>query len=410
MNTEAGKRIVVVGGGFAGIEAARKLARLVPQAQITLVSDKTYFEYYPALYKVVTGALPTEVSIPLWMMFDTTPVNVIEDRIIDFLPAENQVRGASGSEYGYDYLVVALGSQTNYFGIPGLDALSYNFRSVHEAIRLKRHLYTLFSDCAAHPADQTKLLTVVIVGGGPSGVELAGNIGSYLRGLARARHIDPKLITIDLIEAAPRILPTLPEAASKRAAKRLARLGVNVLAGQTLMQEDLESITLKSGAMKTKTVIWTAGMKINDAFKNIPNAALNEKKRIVVDDSLALPNHQNIFVIGDGAGTPHAGLAQTAIHNARYVAETISKKIEGKKIKPYEPKRTAFVVPIGNWWAIFAWKGIRLYGIIPALLRQAIDLRYYFSLLSLNRFWYVLRSGKKYRNDPDYCPPEATRL
>ncbi|HSE56733.1 MAG TPA: NAD(P)/FAD-dependent oxidoreductase [Candidatus Paceibacterota bacterium] len=416
MNTGSKPRILIVGGGFGGIETALGLKDVADQYQVTLLSDKTYFEYYPALYKVVTGALPTEVSIPLWMIFDQTAITVEHDRAVTFIPEEKRVIGESGSHYEYDYLVLAIGSQTNYFSIPGLAEHSLSFKSVHEALRLKNHFYRLFTQGNGVKEELVSLLHIVIVGAGPSGVELAGDLKEYLQTLAEKHHVDPSLVTIDLIESNPRVLPSLPESVSRMAEARLRKLGINIFTNRTLMQKDIEEVHLRDMQMKTETVIWTAGTKINEQFAKIPALAFSARKRVVVDEYLRVPELSNFFIVGDGAETPYSGLAQTAIHNGKYVAQAIKKVITGKTLTPYNPHKGAYIIPIGSRWAILAMNRFRAYGFLPWVLRTLVDVRYYAHILPFRRLWYVLREGKKYggiaggcKNEEECLPPEPPK-
>ncbi len=405
MEAKKSPRILIVGGGFGGVEVALRLRSIAGKAaEVTLVSDKTYFEYFPALYKVVTGAIPTEVSIPLWMIFDKTKITVVHDRIIGFKPETNLALGAEGSQYHYDYVVIALGSQTNYFGLDGLDKLSFGFKSVNEALELKQHLCTLFENCENLSHDElVARFHVVIVGGGPSGVELAGDLKDHLQAMAIENKVDPSLITIDLVESNGRLLPMLSEKISVKAEHRLRNLGINIYTHRTLVREDIEQVFMKDMQMKSSTVIWTAGTKINNLFYSIPGAHEGEKKRVAVNSYLQLPEKDNVFIIGDGAATPFSGLAQTAIHNGAYVAQVIKKLLQGKKPESYKPHKGAYVIPIGKNWAIFTWDGLRMYGRFPWFLRSLVDLRYYAHLLSLHRLWYVIREGRKYRSFSGGC-------
>ena len=406
METAKRPRVVIVGGGFGGIEVALQLKGFNKYCEVLLISDKTYFEYYPGLYKVVTGMLPTEVSIPLWMIFDKTPIRVEHDKITLFDTEQKTVTGESGTVYHYDYLVIAMGSQTNYFGIEGLPEHSFGFKSVHEALRLKKHFYHLFIEGNGIKDDLISLLHILIVGAGPSGVELAGDLKIYLKELAQKHHVDTSLITIDLIEAAPRILPMLPPEVSAKAEWRLRKLGINIFTNRALLKEDIETVHLKDMQLKTETVVWTAGTKIHDYFRSIPGAEENEKKRIIVNEYLSLPLHPQVFIIGDGAATPFTGLAQTAMHNGKYVGKAIRSLLQGKKPAIYKPHKGAYVIPIGHRWALFVWRKLQIYGLVPWLLRSLIDLRYYAHILSPGRVWYMLREGKKYHGLAGGCEQE----
>jgi NADH dehydrogenase len=251
--------------------------------------------------------------------------------------------------------------------------------------------------------DLVTTLHVLVVGAGPSGVELAGDLRSYLTRVAKDSAVDPSLVTIDLIEAANRVLPTLPPKVSVKAESRLRKMGVNIFVNRALQSQEIEEVVLKDMQMNSHTVIWTAGTRINTAFTQIPDVVLTDHKRVAVSPTLSLPNDPRIFVIGDGAGTPFSGLAQTAIEHGKYVGRQINALVRGKKTKVYIPKRPSFVVPIGVNWAIFNYKNFVITGFLPWLLRSMIDLRYFMHLVSIGHTLAVFRKGKRYRKINGGC-------
>jgi NADH:ubiquinone reductase (H+-translocating) len=400
-------KVVVIGGGFAGIATIKALLRSGVPCDITLISKNEKFEYYPALYKLVTGALAIEVAVPLQRIFPGNRIKIVQGTFVSADPARQVVTLEGGAEYPYDYLVLALGSQTNYFGIKGLPELSLSFKSVKEAFRLKRHFCNLFNDSIGLPGKEVvaKLHTVV-VGGGPSGVELAGDLTHYLRELAQVVGIDPSLITVDLIEAGNRLFPTMSEKVSALAERRLRTLGVNIYLNRAVMSQDIFGVSMGNMDFQSSTVIWTAGTQINESYKKIPNATFTDNKRIMVNEYLALPADNHIFVAGDGAGTQYSGLAQTAIRDGNYLGKHLATVIRGEKPRPYKPKPVLFVIPIGNYWALFVVGKKVFKGLLPWVLRSVVDFRYFCSIVPL---WYVLdvfRQGRVYRRSKTYCPIE----
>ena len=222
------KKVLIVGGGFGGIRTALDLELGGNKdLAITLVSDKPHFEYQAALYRIVAGGSPLEVCVPITEIFADTKVNVETDTIKKIDLRGQTASGESGTVYKYDYLVLALGSETAYFNIPGLLDYSFGFKSIAEAIDLNRHLKSLMM--AGQPA------SIAIVGGGPSGVELAGELATYL----------PTFISINLFEGAPRLLPSLSLEISSEATKRLHELGVNIFVNRPLEKEEVDGIFLK---------------------------------------------------------------------------------------------------------------------------------------------------------------------
>lgn len=373
-------RVVIVGGGFAGVAAAKELIRQKVAATITLISDKDYLTYYPNLYTLVTTATQTDVVIPLVKMLPKDKVHIVCGKVTSYDEKEMRVmyedmHGATS--VAYDYLVLALGSEANYFSIPGLEARSFSFKSVDEALRLKGHFERLFANAKKLSKDELVMtLHFLVVGGGPSGVELAATLKPYLVTRAKAHGVDPRLITVDIIEGAPRLLPALSERAARQVEKRLRSLGVNIFTNRTLQSEGEDEVVLNTMEIKTDTVIWTAGTAINHMYPVLPGVALSDKKRVVVNEYLQLPHSEHVFIAGDGAATLYSGLAQTAMHNGNYIGKAIARALDGKTLIPYVPKEPTFVIPVGSRWAVFAKNNFLLSGWIPSSIRHVIDWYY----------------------------------
>ncbi len=400
-------QVVVVGGGFAGIEAVRSLQKKHVRCDITLVSKSDTFEYYPALYKLVTGALAIEASVPLRDIHGFSRIKLVKGTFSSVDNARQVIVLEDKQEVAYDYLVLALGSETNYFNIPGLPDLSYSFKSVKEAFRLKKHFCEVMGVALDLPRDEAvaKLHTVV-VGGGPSGVELAGDLMHYLRELASVSGVESSYVTVDLIESGPRILPMMSEKVSRIAEARLRKMKVNIYTNRAVTSQDISEVTMGNMNFNTNTVIWTAGTRINTAYHGVPNVTFSDRGRVIVDQYFALPSDNRIFVIGDGAATPYSGLAQTAIHDGAYIGRHIARIIRGTLTAPYNPRKVSFVIPIGSLWAMFIFRSLVFRGIIPWLLRTFVDLKYLMSIVPIGHVIRVIQKGHIYRHSKTYCPVE----
>lgn len=392
------RTVVIVGGGFGGIKAARDLARKSPYStKIILISNKSYFEYYPALYRVITGSSPIEVCVPLSYMIPKR-VEVVLDTVNRVDLTRKEVGTIGGKSFSGDALILALGSETTYFNLPGLDTLSQGFKSIKEALALKAHLSSLF-DAHNHPS-QNELVShfhVLIVGGGPSGVEVAGDLATYLRKLAHKFNVDCSLITIDLVQSASRLVPQLPVEVSRRIERQLRLLGVNIFLNRQLVSEELEQVYLKDMSMKAKTVIWTAGTRINQFFGTIAGLTFSEKKRVVVGPYLNAVGFDGVFIIGDAAETPYSGLAQTAVYDGGYVAEYLCRHFTGRNVRPYRAKKNAFAIPVGDNWGVFVYHSFHMYGLLAYFIRHAIDFFYFSQILSPKNFFGLFFQGYKYR-------------
>jgi NADH:ubiquinone reductase (H+-translocating) len=404
--------IIVVGGGFAGIQTVRKLHSLLTgKVNITLISDKPYFEYYPALYRIVTGASPIEACVPLADMLHKVTADVVIDKITSVDAQKKEVTGVSGTVYTADYLVLALGSETAYFNLPGLSELSFGFKSVGEAVRLKTHLHDLFlahahpsvSECVSH-------FHIVIVGGGASGVEIAGDITSYLQELAYMHEVDPSLITIDLIESSSRLLSAVHEKVSRKIEKRLRELGVNLYLNRSLVKEEIETVYMKDMSFKSKTVIWTAGTRVNSLYAHINGFEFNTRGKVSIDEYLQARNIDGVYIVGDAADTKYSGLAQTAIYDGNFTAKDIAARILLKNRTVYAPQKTSFAIPVGGNWGALVVGPVRIYGLIAYSVRHLIDFIYFARIVSFKVLFTMFIKGWKYRNlAPEGCECEVCK-
>ncbi len=390
-------KIIILGGGFGGIQTALALSRKkIPNAKIVLISDKHHFEYTPALYRIVTGKSPLEVCIPLSEIFPEreNKVQIVLDTISKINPVQKILEGAEGSQYRYDYLVLALGAEPAFFGIPGLPEFAYGFKTIGQAIKLKNHLHSILGD---HKHENSGEIHFDVVGAGPAGVELAGELHQYTNVLAKHHGIPEKEIHIDIIESASRLLPMMPEKASVLAALRLKQYGTNIMTDTKVMSDDGKSITLSTGKMLSKTLIWTAGVKPNHIYKETLGLPLAKNGRITVDESLRVVGIPSIFVLGDSADTPHSGTAQTAICDGEFIAWTLARMLKTtKKILPkYEPKTEPYIIPVGAGYAILIYKNFVMGGRLIWWLREMADLKYFLSILPFDAAWRVWKSGKQ---------------
>ncbi|MEK7612523.1 MAG: NAD(P)/FAD-dependent oxidoreductase [Patescibacteria group bacterium] len=413
MDLQENKKILIIGGGFGGIRAALDLAKEnLSGTKIILVSDKPHFEYHPALYRIVTGKSPLEVCIPIREVLEGTSVELVIDRITAIDPIKKSAIGASGSHYMADTIILALGSETAYFNVPGLQEFSFGFKSITEALRLKQHIHQLFETCKISDTDTHEDLCrmhFVVVGAGASGVEFAGELASYTKKLAGIHNISESLITIDLIDGAATILPMFPQKFSERITRRLRALGVNIFTNRSIIQEKKEEVLVQGINIKTDTVIWTAGIKPNSLYQKIPGLMFDQKGKVVVDEYLHAKGFDNLFVIGDGAATPYSGTAQTAIHDGKTVAKNILRYVQKLSLYKYKPKKPYYMLPVGPGWAAATIGPFLVYGFGGWFLRRSADFLYFLSILSFKKAIAAFRSGKTICESCAICiPPEDT--
>lgn len=380
--------IVIAGGGFGGVKLALKLANK-DGFKVRLISDKSYFEYHAALYRSATGRSPLEVVIPLADLFGfARNVDIVEDKVVSIDPEEKIIKGVSDCDYHYDKAVLALGNVTQYFNISGLEKYSYGIKGIQDALRLKRHLHEQITS-TGH-ADHN----YIVVGGGPSGVELAGELPAYIENILEKHHIKNRKFRVDLIEARERLLPNMPPAFSAKIENRLRKLGVNLYLDMAVRGETSSELKLPGEKLASQSVVWTAGVANNPFFgDNKKHFTQGRIGRAKVDKHLQA--RPDVYCIGDCADTPLSGMAQTAIHDADFLAGNLIRHSKGQPLEEYQPSRPIYAVPVGPKWSAILWGRVRLYGYAGWIIRRLADLRLYLKFLSVRRALSAWRWGMK---------------
>lgn len=356
-----------MGGGFGGVKAALELAE-DRRFDITLISDHEDFRVYPSLYLVSTGGSSRSASIPLSEIFAGKPVKILIDSVAHLDRQARTVATTNKQVIPYEAVIFAVGVQTNYFHIKGLEEFSYGIKSLADAEQLKAHLHKQMTD------DRKPDLNYVVIGGGPTGVELAGVLPSYLKQMALQHGLGRRKIHVDLIEAAPRLVPRMPKDISRAIAKNLRRQGVKIYTKTAVQAQTADALMVNNKPLRSHTVIWTAGVMNNPFFAaNEFQLARNSKVRV----DQYLQSEPGIYVIGDNADTPYSGMAQTALYDGKFVAANLQ-RIAGKQDpKPYIAKKPVYVLPAGPKWAAVLWGKLRLFGWLGAALRSIADFQAY---------------------------------
>lgn len=379
--------ITVVGGGFGGVKTALELSKN-KKVQVTLISDKPDFQYYPALYSTATGGSRMQSWVPLGEIFaDRRNVTVILDSVTVLDKEAKTISTASGQTHHYETLVLALGSVTTYFGIEGLDQYAYGIKSHEEITRLKQHLLSDFQK--PQGADKN----FIIIGAGPTGIELASSLGAYLDHLKKKFKQPQPHVKISIIEAAPRVMPRMSEKSSAIILKRLKKLGIDVQLNKKVEKETVDELIVSGKPIKSHTVVWTSGVANAPFFKaNESQFNLAPNGRVIVDKYLRAD--KDVYVIGDNAANPFGGLAQVAVKDGHFVAKHILNHSREKYVSGPSP----VVIPVGERWAIFEYKKLRLYGFAGALIRQAADFVGYKDVLSFRkalRTWFTQHENEE---------------
>ena len=417
-------RVVVVGGGFGGLQAVRKLRRAA--VEVTLVDRRNFHLFQPLLYQVATGALSAgEIASPLRAVFhrdDNVRVLLGEVTGID-LAARTVAVGAApnGSErvLPYDTLIVSAGSRYSYFGHDDWRAFAPDLKSLEDALEIRHRIFLAFEAAEAEPDPHRRAawLTFVVVGGGPTGVELAGQIAELARDtLPREfRSVDTRDSKILLVETADRVLTTFPPRLSERAARALERLGVNLYLGRTVVGIDEESVTVRAGSgavevVPARTAVWAAGVVASGLAQPLATASggdVDRGGRVSVGPDLTIPNHPEVFAIGDmvqvrdagGNVVPLPGVAPVAMQQGRYVGDAVRARLRGRELRPFRYRDKGNLATIGRAQAVadinglqlsglvawFTWLFVHLFYLIGLQNRVLVFVRWTFSFLTHGR-------------------------
>ena len=357
-------KLVIVGGGFAGVKLALDLWQ-DKRFAITIVSDRSDFRNYPTLYLTATGGKRLISSIPLAELFADKSVDVVIDPAVLVDRTSKTIVTKSKRRIPYDGLVLAMGVVTNYFGIKGLDQYSHTIKSPEGAEALKSHLHEQMVN------QKRPDLNYVVIGGGPTGIELASVSPGYLKWMIKHHGVSARNIHVDLVEAAPKILPRSPKDVSKRVARQLRKLGVKLYLNTTVQAQTADVLMVNGKPIRSHTVIWTAGV-MNHPFFAEQGFQISPNRKVRVDQFLQ--TEPGIYVIGDNADTPYSGMAQTALYDAKFLAHNFQRIVDNKQPRPYHAKRPVYVFPAGPHWAAVQWGPLRLYGRIGYMLRSLADL------------------------------------
>jgi NADH dehydrogenase len=352
---------VIIGGGFAGIYAARGL-RGAP-VHVTVLDRRNHHLFQPMLYQVATAGLnPSDIASPIRSILRearNTDVLLAEAQAIDL--AQHEVRLTDGSSIAYDYLIVGTGARHSYFGHDEWETLAPGLKSLEDALEIRRRVLLAFerAERERDPVKRHAYLTFVIVGGGPTGVEMAGAVAEIRRYALRRdfRHIDPREATVMLLEGGPRLLPSYPERLSEEAKHELRRLGVEVRLDTLVTDIRPGSVSAAGWTIPTQTVVWAAGNTASPLLKTL-GTPLDRVGRAIVEPDCTIPGHPEVFVLGDAAHYPTPdggtlpGVSPVAIQMGEYAARTIEGDLQGKPRRAFSYWDKGQLAVIGRGQAV----------------------------------------------------------
>jgi NADH:quinone reductase (non-electrogenic) len=395
--------VVIIGAGFGGLSAAQALARA--PVDVTVIDRQNHHCFQPLLYQVATAALsPAEIAWPIRAILrHQRNATVLMAEVTGIDTANRQVKTSSAT-IPYDYLVVATGATHSYFGHDEWAQVAPGLKRIEDATRIRRSILLAFerAELTDDAAERSRLLTFVIIGAGATGVEMAGAVAEIARyTIAKDfRRIDPRTARIILIEAGPRVLPTLSNDLSDYAWQSLTKMGVDVRTDTRVTGCDERGVDLANGRIDAGTIIWAAGVVASPAARWL-DAEHDSAGRVIVKDDLSVPGHLDVFVIGDAAtvksadGKPVPGVAPAAKQMGTYVGKLIAARLEGQSVQPFRYRHAGDLATIGRRAAVVSIGKVHLKGFIGWLFWSVVHIYFLIGLrrrfvVAINWLWDYL--------------------
>jgi NADH dehydrogenase len=364
-------QVIIIGGGFAGLDAARRLNGV--DCEVTVVDRHNHHVFQPLLYQVATAGLsPGDIASPIrWILRKQKRLRVLLATVERIDSANRQVHLDGGETLKYDYLIVAAGATHSYFGHDEWSTAAPGLKTLDDALAIRRRLLLAFEQAERepNPVYQRRLLTFVLIGGGPTGVELAGALGEIARQVLRSEFdaVDPAIARIILIEAGGSILPSFPEELRESARRALLRLGVDVRVGKPVTKVEPGAVWIGDERIEAGTILWAAGVAATPLSRDLgPN--LDRAGRVIVAADLSVPGHPGVFVAGDLAsfshqtGSPLPGVAQVAKQQGRRAAANVAQLLAGRPTSPFRYADPGNMATIGRNNAIADFGFLRVSG------------------------------------------------
>ncbi len=397
------KRVLIVGGGFVGLNAAKGLGN-VPDLEVTVVDRTNHHLFQPLLYQVaMAGLSPADIAAPIRSLLSRyRNIRVLQGEVLS-VDMNRHVAVAEFGELPFDYLITACGARHSYFGHDEWEEFAPGLKNLEQATEIRRRVLLAYEEAERSnvPEDRKRLLTFVVVGGGPTGVELAGAIGEMSRfTLARDfRNIDAKLARVIMLEAGPRILPMFSEQLAARATRDLEHLGVQVWTGSAVTKIDADGVEIGAERIRAATVLWAAGVKASSLGQTM-GLNVDRQGRVIVEPDMSVPGHPNVFVAGDQScfthqtGRPLPGTAPVAMQQGQYIAKVIRLDLAGKPRPPFRFTDKGQMATIGRSRAIVEMGRVKFTGFFAWLTWLVVHI--YFLTGFKNRLLVVLQWAWSY--------------
>ena len=377
MRIMAHTKVVIIGGGFGGLNAAKSLKGA--KLDVLLIDKTNHHLFQPLLYEVATAALsPGDIATPLReILRHQENAAVIMGEVVKVDKTNKQITIANGDVYGYDILIIAIGARHSYFGRDDWEQYAPGLKTVNDALKIREQVLISFEKAERFDniSEAAKYLNFVVIGGGPTGVEMAGAIAEIANKtmFKNFRRIKPEESNIYLIEALPQILPMYPDKLAQSATKILEHMGVKVVTGKKVTEIHEGGVQIEGMFIESMNVIWAAGNQVSPMLKTL-DVPLDRAGRVVVSPDLSIPGHPEIFVIGDAAnlvgkeGKPLPGVAPVAMQEGRYVAKIIKKGIPKEQREPFVYFDKGSMATIGKAKAIAMFRKLQFSGFFAWLM------------------------------------------
>ncbi len=378
-------KVVIIGGGFGGLNVATALKR--EKLDILMIDKTNHHLFQPLLYEVATAALsPGEIATPLReILRGQENITVMMGEVLNIDTKKRQVAIVNGDLYGYDYLVVCTGARHSYFGSDQWEPFAPGLKTINDAVKIREQILISFEKAERLDSisEAAKYLNFVVIGGGPTGVEMAGAIAEIAHKtlFKNFRRIKPEKSKIYLVEAFPNILPSYPERLSKRARQDLEKLGVTVITGKKVTNISENGVQVEDLFLESMNIVWAAGNQASPLLKTL-NVPLDRQGRVLVCPDLSIPDHEEVFVIGDAAcvlskdGKPLPATAPAAIQEGHYVAKIIKHGTPKDMRKPFDYFDKGSMATIGKAKAVAMIGKLQFTGIVAWLMWALIHIMY----------------------------------
>lgn len=378
-------KVVIIGGGFGGLNVAKSLKKA--KLDILLIDKTNHHLFQPLLYEVATAALsPGEIATPLREILRRQEnTSVIMGEVIHIDPSQKQITISNGDKIRYDYLVISIGARHSYFGHNEWERFAPGLKTINDALKIREEILICFEKAERLDSitEAAKYLNFVIIGGGPTGVEMAGAIAEIANKtlFKNFRRIKPEKSNIYLIEALPHILPAYPQRLADKAKKALEKMGVQVLCGKKVTEINERGVQVDDLFIESKNVIWAAGNQVSPLLKTL-GVPLDRAGRVIIEPDLSISGHPEVFVIGDASsltgkeGKPLPGTAPVAIQQGHYVAKLLKRQVPKEKRKPFAYFDKGSMATIGKAKAIAMIGKLQISGFSAWLMWALIHILY----------------------------------